>query len=219
MRALILAAAVLAVVLAACAATTFLPRTDATVYLSTAGGHGSGVVVAEGWVLTAAHVAQRLTKGAVIYSDGTVVLFDKPLMRMSYAGLQGPAPDFAVVALDTNGVAPVEVRCEPVATGEEVWTVGSPGYAPFVMTKGYVASTEGRLVSNLISATPRLYTGEFYLADLPIQSGSSGGPVYDNEGRLIGITTATIGGKGDYPLSLVQKPEAICAFLGAHGVL
>lgn len=207
----VLATVMAAALVAACTAVPFMPRTDASVYLVTERGHGSGVVVAEGVILTAAHVAIHMDTGEAVFEDGARVSLEGSRMARWYGGKAvGPAPDLAVIFADTNGTEPVAVRCEPVKDGEALYAVGNPGVAMFVTTRGYVAQEQGYLVS--LNGQQR-WDGAFYIADLAIQGGSSGGPVYDGQGRLVGITTATIGGDNDHSLTIVQSPQGICAFL------
>jgi serine protease Do len=146
-------------------------------------GRGSGVVMAEGRVLTNAHVL-RGDELAVTRADGEVV-------HGRVAGTDTDL-DVAVIEVDT-GPAPA-VRWEPdraagVATGQPVFALANPGGRGLRTTFGLVTATgrsfrgpRGRRIGGSLEHTA------------PLPSGSSGGPVVDPEGRLLGLNTVRLEG-------------------------
>lgn len=144
-------------------------------------GLGSGVVVApDGYILTNAHVIAGASSVEVRFMDD----------RAYSAVLVGadPATDVAAVRIDASGLAyAVLGGSERLRTGQLVVAIGNPlGFDTSVST-GVVSShgrvlrsQEGRLVENIIQHTA------------PLNPGSSGGPLVDARGHVVGINTAII---------------------------
>jgi serine protease Do len=145
-------------------------------------GVGSGVVVAEGRVLTNAHNL-RDRDVVVTFSDGR-----RAEGRVTAAD---PDLDVAVIEVDTAGAAPIAWAEDedPPAIGRSVLALANPGGRGLRVTPGFVASgarsfrgRRGRRITGGIEHT----------AVLP--RGSSGGPLTDADGRLLGINTLRVDG-------------------------
>lgn len=144
-------------------------------------GLGSGVVIAEGQVLTATQNLRR-DELTVVFEDG----------RREAAEVAGVDPDLglAVLALDT-GAAPAiawEPGDEP-GIGTAVVALANPGGRGLRATLGFVSSgarsfrgPRGRRVRGAIEHTA------------PLPRGSSGGPLVDPEGNLVGINSIRLDG-------------------------
>jgi len=143
-------------------------------------GVGSGVVIGDSRVLTNAHNV-RGERATVTFSDartaeGRVVGFD----------LDG---DLAVVEVDTAGAPPLPWAAEASpGIGTPVFALANPGGRGLRVTVGFVSGVErsfrgprGRRITGSIEHTS------------PLLPGSSGGPVLDAEGRLLGINTNRLG--------------------------
>lgn len=137
--------------------------------------HGTGVVVADGFVVTNAHN---------IRGDATVVTFaDGRTTAGAPAGVDVDG-DLAVVAVDTAGATPVELSTTPVTVGQVVVALSNPRGRGLRATLGTVSSTgrgfrgpRGRRIPGSIEHTA------------PLARGSSGGPVLDRDGRVVGVNT------------------------------
>jgi serine protease Do len=146
-------------------------------------GRGSGVVVAEGRVLTNAHVL-RGAEVAARRSDGEVV-------HGRVAGVD-PDLDVAVVAMDTGGAPPVAwdpAALEELRAGSPVFALADPGGRGLRTTFGLVTATgrsfrgpRGRRIGGSIEHSA------------PLPRGSSGGPLVDAGGRLLGINSIRMEG-------------------------
>jgi serine protease Do len=144
-------------------------------------GHGSGVVIADGQILTSAHNLRR--------EEVTVSFQDGRRERGELAGSDGDL-DLAVLAADT-GDAPA-VRWEPVEApgiGAAVVALANPGGRGLRATLGFVSSGErsfrgprGRRVHGAIEHTA------------PLPRGSSGGPLVDPDGNLLGVNSLRLDG-------------------------
>ena len=154
----------------------------AVVGLGRGWSRGSGVVTATGQVLTNAHNL-RGEDVAVTFLDGR-----SGAGRVVGADLDG---DLAVIDVDTGDVSPVEWLPRECATsiGSPVFAVANPGGRGLRVTLGMVSSTDrsfrtrrGRRVSGSIEHTA------------PLPRGSSGGPLVDAQGRLLGLNTVRVDG-------------------------
>src|SRR5437763_13848577 len=149
----------------------------AVVGLGRGWGLGTGVVVAAGRVLTNAHnppgVEPSVTCGAARREAGRVAGVDLDV-------------DLAAIEVDTGDVEPVawEPEAGPPALGTAVLALANPGGRGLRVTTGFVSSAErrfrgprGRRIAGAIEHTA------------PLPRGSSGGPLVDSEGRLLGLNT------------------------------
>jgi serine protease Do len=141
---------------------------------------GSGTVVGEGRVLTNAHNV-RGDQVTVTFADGRSVVG-------SLAGVDIDG-DLAVVNVDTAGI--------PALT----WGAGD-GLATGAIVFGAAASPSGgvRVTLGTVSAVARAFRGPggrliagSVEHTAPLAPGSSGGPIVDADGRLVGINTNRLG--------------------------
>ncbi|CAN5873110.1 hypothetical protein BH23ACT8_BH23ACT8_01990 [soil metagenome] len=144
-------------------------------------GSGSGVVVSAGHVVTNAHNV----RGAEV----TVTFHDGRTAAAHLAGIDVDG-DLAVLDVDTAGTEPVAWRdgAEPIGQGAVVFAVANPGGRGTRTTFGTVSAVSrtfrgprGRRISGGIEHTA------------PLARGSSGGPVVDSQGRLVGLNTHRLG--------------------------
>ena len=158
-------------------------RVGATVVgLGRGWGLGSGVVIAEGQVLTNAHNLRgegvTVTFAGGRREDGQVAGVDHDL-------------DLAVVAVETEG-APV-IQWEPErgapGLGAPVVALANPGGRGLRATLGFVSS-EGRSFRG--PRGRRVHGAIEHTASLP--RGSSGGPLVDTDGRLLGLNALRLDG-------------------------
>jgi S1-C subfamily serine protease len=153
----------------------------AVVGLGRGWGRGSGVAVAEGRVLTNAHNL-RGDEVAVTFADGRAA--DGRVVGVDEDG------DLAAIEVDTGEVEPVEwAPDDGVSTGAAVFALANPGGRGLRVTFGLVSATErsfrgprGRRIRGSIEHTA------------PLPRGSSGGPLADAEGRLLGLNTVRMEG-------------------------
>lgn len=146
-------------------------------------GRGSGVVVAPGRVITNAHVL-RGDEVAVAFADGET--------RLGRVAGADEDVDVAVVAVDTGDAPPIAWepdRPAQLAVGAAVLALANPGGRGLRVTFGTVSAAErsfrgprGRRIGGSIEHTA------------PLPRGSSGGPLVDPDGRLLGLNTVRMDG-------------------------
>jgi serine protease Do len=144
-------------------------------------GLGSGVVIAEGQVLTNAHNLRR-DEVAVTFADGTRATGD-------VAGVDRDL-DLAVLSVDT-GDAPA-IAWDPDGApgiGTPVIALANPGGRGLRATLGFVSSEgrsfrgpRGRRVRDAVEHTA------------PLPRGSSGGPLVNVDGNLLGLNAIRLDG-------------------------
>ncbi len=137
-------------------------------------GRGSGFVVAPGKVLTNAHnLRDRTTQ--VSFADGRAVQ-----ATVTGSDLDG---DLVVLDVDTADIAPLTWAAEAPTTGDVVVTVTAGRHRRRV-TWGQVTATE----TGFEGPRGRPITGALEHS-APCAPGSSGAPVLDREGHVVGINT------------------------------
>ena len=140
---------------------------------------GSGVVVADGRVLTNAHNI-RGEEVTVTFADGRSVRG-----RIAGTDLDG---DLAVIDVDTAGVPVIAWAAAEAGVGSVVFGLSATPGGPARVTVGTVSAVNrafrgpgGRRISGSIEHTA------------PMAAGSSGGPIVDASGQLVGLNTHRIG--------------------------
>jgi serine protease Do len=146
----------------------------AVVGLGRGWARGTGVVIAPGRVLTVAHVLRG--------DEATVTFLDGRIETGRVAGADSDL-DVAIVEVETATVVPVEFG-EPssLSAGAAVLALANPGGQGLRTTFGLVSATgrsfrgpRGRRIPGSIEHTA------------PLPRGSSGGPLVDPDGRLLGL--------------------------------
>lgn len=212
-----LAASLIALAATACStAVAQSPVTDATGYESATvkvlvpgGGHGSGVHLGNGYVLTAGHVsgdkadlgvqdrAGNLTAAEVLWTNFDLGGYDVSLIYV---------PDLTG-KLDNIGEA--KISCAPTEVGQYVRAEGNPLGGEFVTFWGRVAGTG---VSGAEGVNGKVWRRVVTL-DMAGAGGMSGGPVYDEDtGKVVGIVVAGIGIASPY--MLMVPGDTICHVMG-----
>jgi serine protease Do len=137
-------------------------------------GRGAGFVLAEGFVATNAHNL-RGPQVTVRFHDGRSVIGE-------VRGVD-PDGDLAVVSVDTGGASALQWGAAPNSFGELVFVVTAATFGARA-TVGRVSalraafrSPRGRLIEDAVEHTA------------PLAPGSSGSPLLDGEGRVVGVNT------------------------------
>jgi len=154
----------------------------AVVGLGRGWGVGSGVVIAPGRVLTNAHNLR--------HDEVSVTFLDGRREQGRVAGSDSDL-DLAVVNVETGEVRPVEWAAEDLdpTIGRAVCALANPGGRGLRVTPGFISSTarsfrgpRGRRIGGAIEHTA------------PLPRGSSGGPLVDGAGTLLGINSVRVDG-------------------------
>lgn len=160
-------------------------RVTSSIYGQTTTGTSSGsgfVITEDGYVVTNHHVIENATSVKVTLHDGTEY-------------------DAKVIGSDsTNDVAVLKITEEvklkavtigsstALSVGDQVVAIGNPlGELTSTLTVGYVSAKERNV-------TTEGTTINMIQTDAAINSGNSGGPLFNAQGEVVGITTAKYSG-------------------------
>jgi S1-C subfamily serine protease len=143
-----------------------------TVLIEHTKGHGTGTIVSPHAVLTAYHVVQETPLEVTFFNgpvvEGRVSWFDATL-------------DLALVAVEVpKGYPSIELDCDDLQVGEQLVSIGHPTQSRWVAVGGHLPTT----------AT--IGSGQLVPLGFPVGLGTSGGPVFDRSGRVVGITLAIL---------------------------
>jgi len=143
-------------------------------------GLGSGAIVADtGYIVTNAHVVDRASKIWVTLAD------DKRVEARLVSS--DPANDIAVIKINAPAPLPFIEMCTSadLMPGETVVALGNPFGYGHTVTAGVVSATK----RDVVVRGRTVYKG-LIQTDAAINPGSSGGPLVNVHGQLVGINTA-----------------------------
>jgi serine protease Do len=144
---------------------------------------GSGIVIdRQGLILTNAHVVERTAAIHVRRPDGEDV-------QTTLVGTDSDS-DLALVRVsDATGLTPAPLGdSDLIEVGSHVVAIGSPLGFHHTVTAGVLSAKARDLDDSGM---------EFLQTDAAVNPGSSGGPLFDLSGRVIGVITAIVSGAGD----------------------
>lgn len=144
---------------------------------------GGGVVIDDqGHILTANHVVADADSIEVVYADGTTTTAQR-------VG-SSPSIDIALLRPDTlpDSIVPAPLgRSADLRIGDPIFTIGNP--------LGLTNTLSSGIVSGLDRNIPFPGEGDLVLRNLiqfdaAVNQGSSGGPLIDAQGRVVGVITS-----------------------------
>lgn len=140
---------------------------------------GTGIIVsADGLVVTNFHVVSSA-------QEITVTLENGRKYKAEVVGTDAQT-DLALIRIPATGLPAVEFGdSDRIEVGDWVIAIGSPLGLNYTVTAGII-SAKGRNIYGM----DNLAYGEFLQTDAAINPGSSGGPLFDMDGKVIGINAA-----------------------------
>ena len=148
--------------------------------------YGSGFILKDNYIMTNFHVVEDATEVVVSLSD----------RREYIAEIIGvdQLSDLAVLEVKGKNLPSVDVgNSDELKVGDWVIAIGSPFSFDFSVTAGIV-SAKGRSIqnNNIGNYVPFLQT------DVAINPGNSGGPLFNLEGKVVGINSQIYSRSGGY---------------------
>lgn len=181
--------------------------TPAIVTVRTPDGLGTGFVVRQdGWIATNYHVIDGAQRIVVVLSDKR----ELPVVEIVNASR---SHDLAILHVDARHLPVLALGdSDTVRPGDPVVAIGHP------------LGLEDTVSNGLVSAVRHVDNGlEFLQISAPIAPGSSGGPLFNDRGEVIGVATAILrGGQNlnlalpvNYVKELVAHPDPVSMLIFA----
>ena len=148
-------------------------------YKTTAAASGSGFIITDdGYIVTNHHVIEGANSVKVTLYDNTQ--YDAEIVGSDESN------DIAVLKIDASGLTPVTLGdSEALSVGDNVVAIGNPlGELTFTLTSG-VVSAKDRSITTSNSVMMNLIQ-----TDCAINSGNSGGALFNMYGEVVGVTNA-----------------------------
>jgi S1-C subfamily serine protease len=175
-----------------------IARAISTVLVSDDTGHGSGVHIGHGFILTAAHVVEdhedmTITDSLGHKQPGKVLWSNKPY-------------DVALLHVDHTDADSTPLNCTVhPKVGDAITAVGNPFSLGLMHSWGHIAA----------GVEERERFRSAFLADMTIAPGMSGGGVFDKSGNLVGLSVAFVtAGPFGYAISYIVPVSAACHLMG-----
>lgn len=167
-------------------------------------GHGTGFIISkDGLVLTNQHVVGP--------SEYLALQFDQKLKIPAVLLAADPERDVAVLWCNLSAI-PDAISLEiakpdelnpPLVEGEKVFTIGSPLNQQKVLTSGIAGKIDKTAI----------------ISDININHGNSGGPLFNSQGQVVGITTfGDLSSQGGPGISGILRIEEASSTIGAARV-
>lgn len=143
-------------------------------------GYGTGFIISEeGYIVTNFHVVDGADKCYV-------TLYDDSQYTAKIVGYE-ESNDIAVIKIEPKGKIQSLVygNSSDLSVGDKVYVIGNPlGDLTFTLTDGVVSAL------NRLIETDEGLTINMFQTNAAVNSGNSGGPVFDEHGYVVGIASA-----------------------------
>ena len=151
-------------------------------------GLGSGILVTEDVILTAAHVVANAEEIMVQFFDGETI--GATTFRNSKVA------DVALIRLKkspANAKVAVLGNSDETRIGDDIFVVGAPMGLAYSLSRGVISGRQSE---------PSHYSDgkilEFFQTDAAINTGNSGGPMFNYKGEVVGIVSSILSRSGGF---------------------
>ncbi len=147
-------------------------------------GFGSGFIIsADGYIVTNTHVVEDAT-------DIRVGMQDRSSYKATLIG-SDKRSDIALLKIDANGLPVADLGdSDEVRVGQWVLAIGSPFGFEYTATQG--------IVSAVARSLPDDTYVPFIQTDVAVNPGNSGGPLFNTDGKVIGVNSQIYSRSGGY---------------------
>ena len=171
----------------------FEDSAPAVVYIETTMGHGTGgLVTKDGLVFTNSHVVGDAKKVYVYFMPKNSGKYSKDDYKIGMVVNNNQKSDLALIKLQRNpiGVTPLSLaEASTIKIGQDVHAIGHPGMgSQWTYTRGYI----GQILTNHewdyndgIERKAKMVIQ----SQTPIMGGNSGGPLLNDNGKVIGVNS------------------------------
>ncbi|MCK4626076.1 MAG: trypsin-like peptidase domain-containing protein [Phycisphaerae bacterium] len=159
---------------------------------------GTGFFVsADGLLVTNAHVVAGAKTATVELPGG------KPLRVVGVVAVS-ETNDIVILKVDANDLPFLKLSTAPPKQGQKVYAIGNP--------RGLTNTISDGLISGIRKVATNITRLQI---SVPIAAGSSGGPLLDSSGLVVGVTTSAIRGVGN--LNFAVPASVVADLLGKAG--
>ncbi|MFK5986289.1 MAG: trypsin-like peptidase domain-containing protein [Pseudomonadota bacterium] len=141
-------------------------------------GEGSGILISDLHILTAAHVVHGVDKLEVTFYDGTKiaakVISSDVRADLSLVQLNSKHPTYKPAQLGDS---------DKIRIGEAIFVIGAPYNVSYTLTRGIISGRHS------VGSESDFYKSEFFQTDAALNPGNSGGPLFNMQGQVIGIAS------------------------------
>lgn len=162
-------------------------------YQTTSAASGSGFIITnDGYILTNYHVIEGS-------SSITVNLYDGNSYEADLIGYDS-SNDIAVIKVDAENLTPVIIgNSDNLHVGDNVVAIGNPlGELTFSLSMGVISAMDRRVTMSTGGTMNLLQT------DCTINSGNSGGALFNLYGEVVGITNAKYSNNGNSTQAAIE---------------
>lgn len=165
--------------------------------ITTESSLGSGFAIGSNSILTNAHVVENAESIVAEAFDGA--------LYACHLKLYSENLDIALLVVDGVSFTPISVADNAaVEIGDDVYAIGAPNSMAYTLTKGIVSSKERKI-------GPELYIQ----IDASLSEGSSGGPLLNDKGEVLGINSRKVSNSEGIGLAIPMT--VVCAYLEQQG--
>lgn len=145
---------------------------------------GTGFIIQGGYIITNHHVVEDASRMQA-------VLPDKSILELPGILAQDPDHDLAILKAPAHHLAPLPlVRPGPTEPGERVVVLGNPMGFSSTLSDGIISAYR----ENGVDEEPDFIKGPLLQITAPISHGSSGSPVMNLNGEVVGVAVAVFDG-------------------------
>ncbi|MCR4593437.1 MAG: trypsin-like peptidase domain-containing protein [Clostridiales bacterium] len=158
---------------------------------------GSGFAIGENCIITNAHVIENK-------NDITIVRYSGESFSASVYSMDTEM-DIAILYSSASEKLKPLIPCNSCNVGDDVYAIGAPNSMAYTLTKGIISSKDRVVKSQALIQT-----------DAAINKGNSGGPLLNDEGKVIGVNTYKI--SDSEGIGLAIPIETIISYMKDHNL-
>jgi hypothetical protein len=158
---------------------------------------GSGFIIGNGKIVTNLHVIEGAKYGSVFISGSSTKHKIEGYFSIDKQN------DLAILSVPTLTGKPIQLASINPEVGEKIYAIGNPKGLSGTISEGIVSGIRDLENKKLIQITA------------PISPGSSGGPVLNNKGEVIGVAVGTLASGQN--LNFAIPSSAVNALIGPSG--
>lgn len=179
-----------------------------TVKILVGSGHGSGVHIGNGYIITAGHVTEGQTSVTIKTKDGKEAKGE--ILWLNHAS------DVSLVHVDDwKGLGVASLSCAPTHVGDAIRIEGNPSSVEFATTWGRVSAFGKTGFENLDG---KGMWRVLVTLDATAAPGVSGGPIYDGVGYTVRgiLVSGMVTPRGTFAYSYMVPATEICRMMGRN---